>query len=96
MLTAADFAGLLGLAIFAAGLAATMTVPRRLVARPAGAALYVGGLALWGLALFAAWYAWSVPARSCAACQEPLALAVNEALGPDPFAGFEADEARPW
>jgi hypothetical protein len=96
-LTLADAAGIAGLALFAAGALAALRLPAAAAGRPRLEAAAALGFVLWGLALFAAWYAWSAPARTCAVCGEPLTLAVEdggavpfEAEQPAGLAGLDA------
>lgn len=93
-LSPADAAGAAGLALFAVGLAVAGAAPRLLVRRPGLTPLLAAGAVLWGAALFAAWYAWSAPARQGAGGGEPLTLALTEPAAEaalpldDPFASL--------
>lgn len=88
-LSPADAAGAAGLVLFAAGLAVAGLAPRLLARRPGLTPALAAGAVLWGAALFAAWYAWSAPARQRPAAGEPLTLALTEPAAlpfDDPFA----------
>ncbi|WP_322795195.1 hypothetical protein [Tepidiforma sp.] len=73
----AGAAGWAGLALLALGLAGALRLHGAVQQGRAGAAAYLGGLLLWGLLLFGAWWAWSGSARSCGGC-EPALLTVSE------------------
>lgn len=92
-------AGWAGMALLALGLAGSLRWHAAMQQGRAGAALYLGGLVAWGVLLFAAWWVWSGPARSCSSCDAALLTVAEVPLGDGFEQGaleFELGEPAGW